>query len=74
MTEHYKDLKRKLHQLDIDYGYLAACLKRSKSTIAKAMEGRMEFGINDCWMIMRVIQEDGSKLHEYFPFQGRIRS
>lgn len=73
MTSHYADLKRKLHQLDIDYGYLASVLNRSRQTVKYAMTGRVKLGINQCWTIFNLLGEDESRFPQYFPYQGRVR-
>lgn len=67
MTGHYKQLKHKLHQLDIDYRYIANVIGKSHQTVKQAMTGRLKFDIDDCWKIFDLTGEDKAKFVEYFP-------
>ena len=67
MTSHYIQLKRRLHQADIDYRYLAKQLHRSVDYVASAMTGRTQFGIDECYAILDALGQPDADLREWFP-------
>lgn len=79
MTDHYKLAKQKLHQLDIDYPYIAEHLfknyriKKSTAYIEECMRGKLHPSNDVCWAIFKLFGTDDSEFYKYFPMFGRVK-
>lgn len=77
MKTQYTEIRKRLHELDIHGDYLAELVSRTymrkvtHQMIKDRFCHRTAMEIDICRLILKLIQEDESKLHEYFPMVRR---
>lgn len=60
-------LHRALMSKDVTYEYLSELMSRSTSYISSRMNNKLPWNMDEAFFIMDLINEDYSKIPEYFP-------
>lgn len=66
----FRKLRGALRRRDITGSYLGEVLGLSAIAISRRMTGKVQWRLDEMYAILKLIDEEPERLHEYFPAAG----